>query len=163
MNDRRLIKKYANRRLYDTVASKHVTLADIRKLIVAGVNVQIVDDTSDEDITRALLLQIIVDQERSGEPLLTEVLLTQLIRFYGDPMQHMMGDYLQQSVNTFMQQQRDFQERMTSVLSAAPVDAMQGIIKQNLAAWESLVSAGVGRAPFTPPTTKESSDGDRSE
>lgn len=141
MNGPRLIKKYANRRLYDTQASKHVTLANIRELIVSGVDVAIVDDTSDEDITRSLLLQIMVDQEQAGEPMLPEELLTQLIRFYGNPMQHMMGDYLQQSVGTFMQQQKDFQAQMTSVLSSAPVDAMQGMIKQNLAAWESLMAA----------------------
>lgn len=141
MSSSRLIKKYANRRLYDTQASKHVTLADIRELIVSGVDVSVVDDTSNEDITRPLLLQIMVDQEQAGEPLLPEVLLTQLIRFYGNPMQHMMGDYLQQSVSTFMQQQQDFQAQMASVLSSAPVDAMQGMIKQNLAAWESLFGA----------------------
>ncbi len=117
-----------------------MTLADIRDLIVSGVDVCIVDDTCDEDITRSLLLQIIVDQEQAGEPLLPEELLTQLIRFYGNPMQHMMGDYLRQSVGTFMQQQKDFQAQMTSVLSSAPVDAMQGMIKQNLAAWESLMA-----------------------
>jgi len=159
MSSPRLIKKYANRRLYDTVKSRHVTLSDIRDLIVSGVDVRIVDDTTDVDITRALLLQVIVEQEQSGDPLLPQVLLTQLIRFYGNPMQHMMGDYLQQSVTTFTAQQSTFQKQMASVLSSGPVDAMQGLMKQNLSAWESMFGKSAPSAsgdksddrPDTPP------------
>jgi len=155
----RLIKKYANRRLYDTVASRHVTLADIRDLIVSGVNVRIVEDTSDADITRALLLQIIVEQEQAGEPLLPELLLTQLIRFYGNPMQHMMGDYLQQSVETFTRQQSTFQQQMASVLSSAPVDALQGLMKQNMAAWEAMFSGTQAARPSPKDAPGASPDG----
>jgi len=156
MSSPRLIKKYANRRLYDTTKSRHVTLADIRDLIVSGVDVRIIDDTSDADITRALLLQIIVDQEQAGDPLLPQVLLTQLIRFYGNPMQHMMGDYLQQSVQTFTTQQNAFQKQMANVLTSGPVDAMQGLMKQNLAAWESLFKAG--NRDVRTPDAKEGAD-----
>lgn len=133
----RLIKKYANRRLYDTVASHHVTLADIKNLIVNGEDVQIVDETSGDDITRALLLQIIVEQEQSGDPILSEALLAQLIRFYGNPMQAVMTDYLQKSVDAFMDQQRSIQEQMHSMLSKTPLDLMQ----QNMDLWQNMFNA----------------------
>jgi len=143
---RRVIKKYANRRLYDTEASKHVTLADIRKLIVAGTDIQILDDTSGEDITRPLLLQIIVEQEQSDTPLLPEILLAQLIRFYGNPMQGMMGDYLQQSVGTFIAQQESIQSQMQSLLSNTPMDTMQELMKQNISTWESMLGSSLAAA-----------------
>ena len=143
---RRVIKKYANRRLYDTEASKHVTLADIRRLIVAGTDIQILDDTSGEDITRQLLLQIIVEQEQSDTPLLPEMLLAQLIRFYGNPMQSMMGDYLQQSVGTFVAQQESIQSQMQNLLSNTPMDTMQELMKQNISTWESMLGSSLAAA-----------------
>ena len=141
MSARRTIKKYANRRLYDTEASRHVTLADIRKMIVAGTDVEIVDDVSGENITRQLLLQVIVDSEQAHEPLLNEVLLTRLIRFYGNPMQHLMGDYLEQSVSTFLQQQDAFRTQMGSLMTRTPLDTMQAMMKTNADAWEQLFGA----------------------
>ncbi len=152
MSGRRVIKKYANRRLYDTEASKHVTLVDIRKLIVAGTDIQILDDTSGEDITRPLLLQIIVEQEQSDTPLLPEMLLAQLIRFYGNPMQGMMGDYLQQSVGTFVAQQQSVQSQMESMLSNTPMDTMRELMKQNVSTWESMLGASAAA------TAKKKSD-----
>ena len=137
LNTPRLIKKYANRRLYDTVDSKHVTLNDIRKLIIGGNDIQVIDDTSGDDITRALLLQIIVEQEQSGQPILTELLLAQLIRFYGNPMQGMMADYLQKSVDTFVSQQRTIQSQMQNMMSNTPVETMRDLMTQNMKAWES--------------------------
>ena len=138
---RRQIKKYANRRLYDTVSSRHVTLADIRAMIVDGTDVEIVDDVSGENITRQLLLQIIVDSERAHDPLLNELLLTRLIRFYGNPMQHLMGDYLERSVSTFLQQQDAFRTQVESLMSRTPLDTMQAVIKTNVDAWEQLFGA----------------------
>lgn len=139
MNQTRIIKKYANRRLYDTEASKHVTLSDIRQMIVDGADIQIIEDTSGDDITRPLLLQIIVEQEQSnGQPILTELLLAQLIRFYGNPMQGMMAEYLQKSVSTFVNQQRTVQSQMQDMLSTTPLDTMRELIAQNMKTWESL-------------------------
>ena len=138
MNQPRVIKKYANRRLYDTVDSKHVTLSDIKELIVLGNDVQIVDDTDGTDITRSLLLQIITDQEQMGQPLLNQALLAQLIRFYGNPMQHVMGDYLQKSVDSFVSQQRTIQSQMQDLINTAPMDLMQ----QNMRLWESMLKGG---------------------
>ncbi|MEM9602589.1 MAG: polyhydroxyalkanoate synthesis repressor PhaR [Pseudomonadota bacterium] len=139
----RLIKKYANRRLYDTVDSKHVTLSDIKGFIVAGETVRVVDDTTGDDITRALLLQIIVDQEQSGEPLLSVTLLAQLIRFYGNPMQAMMTDYLQNSVDAFVEQQQSIQDQMQRMLTTNPLDMMQ----KNMDMWQSMFG---GKKPDDP-------------
>ena len=141
MAERRVIKKYANRRLYDTNASKHVTLADIRKLIVSGDHIQIMEDASGKDITRSILLQIIVEQEQSDTPLLPELLLAQLIRFYGNPMQGMMGDFLEQSVGTFVTKQENIQSLMQAMLSNTPMDTMQEMMKQNMSSWESMLSS----------------------
>ena len=114
----KIIKKYANRRLYDTESSKHVTLINIREMIVDGIDIQIVEDTTGNDITRALLLQIIVEQDQSGDqPILTELLLDHLIRFYGNPMQGMMAEYLQKSVSTFVTRQQSVQSRMQGMVT----------------------------------------------
>jgi polyhydroxyalkanoate synthesis repressor PhaR len=140
----RIIKKYANRRLYDTEASKHVTLSNIRQMIIDGADIQIIEDTTGDDITRPLLLQIIVEQEQSGgQPILTELLLAQLIRFYGNPMQGMMAEYLQKSVSTFLNQQRTVQSQMQDLLSNTPLDTMRELTAQNLKTWESLFKAGI--------------------
>ena len=137
MKKTRVVKKYANRRLYDTVDSKHVTLNDIRVMIVKGYDIEIIEDTSGNDITRPLLLQIIVEQEQNGgPPILTELLLAQLIRFYGNPMQGMMAEYLQKSVGTFVQQQGSVQEQMQNMISNTPIDTMKELMAQNMKAWD---------------------------
>ena len=139
MKTTKIIKKYANRRLYDTEASKHVTLQNIRQMIVDGQDVQILEDTTGDDITRPLLLQIIVEQEQNGgQPILTELLLAQLIRFHGNPMQGMMAEYLQKSVETFVGQQRTVQTQMQDMLSTTPLDTMRELAAQNMKAWETM-------------------------
>ena len=115
MTEERVIKKYANRRLYDATASRHVTLEDLRKLIVAGAKIKIVDDKTGEDLTRAILLQIIADQEQFGQPILSTQTLESIIRFYGDSMQGFMGRYLDQSVQSFVQQQQAIVDRLTAL------------------------------------------------
>jgi len=104
---------------------------------VEGADIQIIEDTSGEDITRPLLLQIIVEQEQNGgQPILTEVLLSQLIRFYGNPMQGMMADYLQKSVSTFVKQQSTVQEQMQNMLSSTPMETMRDLMAQNMKTWD---------------------------
>ncbi|MBX2881633.1 MAG: polyhydroxyalkanoate synthesis repressor PhaR [Granulosicoccus sp.] len=142
MNQTKIIKKYANRRLYDTEASKHVTLNDIRQMIVEGLDIQVIEDTTGDDITRPLLLQIIVDQEQvNGQPILSELLLAQLIRFYGNPMQGMMADYLQKSVSTFLSQQSSVQAQMQNMLSNTPIDTMREMMAQNMKTWDTMFKA----------------------
>jgi polyhydroxyalkanoate synthesis repressor PhaR len=105
MSEERLIKKYANRRLYDASQSRHITLDDIRALVVRGVRVKVVEDKTHEDITRLILLQVIADQEQFGRPILSTALLETLIRFYGNSLQTFLSAYLEKSVATFMHEQ----------------------------------------------------------
>ena len=105
MSEQRLIKKYANRRLYDASQSRHITLDDIRNLVMGGVRVKVIEDKTNEDITRLILLQVIADQEQFGRPILSTVLLETLIRFYGNSLQTFLSDYLEKSVATFVHEQ----------------------------------------------------------
>src|ERR1700728_5246708 len=105
----RLIRKYANRRLYDTTASRHVTLEDLRQVIVSGGRIKVVDDKSGEDLTRSVLLQIIAEQEQFGVPVLSSELLEMIIRFYGGPMQALLSRYLEQAFTTMLRQQQAVQ------------------------------------------------------
>ena len=90
----RLVKKYPNRRLYDTKTSAYITLADVKGLVLALENFKVVDAKSGEDLTRSILLQIIIEEETAGVPLFTTELLSQMIRFYGHAMEGMLGKYL---------------------------------------------------------------------
>jgi polyhydroxyalkanoate synthesis repressor PhaR len=109
MSEQRLIKKYANRRLYDASQSRHITLDDIRNLVVAGERVKVVEDKTNADITRLILLQVIADQEQIGRPLLSAPLLESLIRFYGNSLQTILSAHLEKSVATFVHEQEGLQ------------------------------------------------------
>ena len=98
----RVIKKYPNRRLYDTASSSYVALADIKQLVMHNTPFRVVDAKSGEDLTRSILLQIILEHESEGAPILTEQVLANIIRFYGHSMQGFMGSYLEKNVQTFM-------------------------------------------------------------
>lgn len=145
MASERVIKKYANRRLYDAAESRHVTLDDLRKLIVQGEKIKVVDDKSGDDLTRSILLQIIADQEQFGQPILSTATLESIIRFYGDAMQGFMGRYLEQSVASFVSQQHALQSQLSKMVSGTPLATMADLAQTNLAMWqqmqESLVSA----------------------
>jgi polyhydroxyalkanoate synthesis repressor PhaR len=107
----RLIKKYPNRRLYDTQTSAYITLADVKQLVLENEDFRVIDAKSDEDLTRSILLQIILEEEASGAPLFTSQMLSQIIRFYGHAMQGMMGAYLEKSMGAFVDIQNKFQEQ----------------------------------------------------
>lgn len=145
MADKHLIKKYSNRRLYDTNTSKHITLDGIRKLIIAGNDVEIVDDTTGEDLTRPLLLQIIADQEQGGRPMLDTTLLMRLIRLYGNPMQEMMGEYLLKSFDSFSTQHAALQEQMRASMTTLPLTTIQDIAASNMKAWKAMQDAMLGK------------------
>lgn len=134
----RVIKKYANRRLYDTEDSKYVTLKDIKKTIALGQDVQIFDDTTGKDITRGLLLQIVSEQELGGSPILSKAVLKQLIRFYGHPMQDMMSGYLANSVTHFMGQLETMQTQMETLMEASPFGNLQEFTTKNMQAMADL-------------------------
>jgi polyhydroxyalkanoate synthesis repressor PhaR len=108
----RLIKKYPNRRLYDTQTSTYITLADVKQLVVDQEEFQVVDAKSGEDLTRQILLQIILEEEQAGGmPMFTPPVLTQIIRSYGNAMQGMMGSYLEKNVQAFIDIQKKLQEQ----------------------------------------------------
>jgi polyhydroxyalkanoate synthesis repressor PhaR len=104
----RVIKKYPNRRLYDTVSSTYVALADIKQLVMSNVPFVVRDAKTGDDLTRSILLQIILEEEAAGTPLLTEPMLANIIRFYGHAMQGYMGTYLERNVQAFMDWQDQF-------------------------------------------------------
>jgi polyhydroxyalkanoate synthesis repressor PhaR len=145
MPETHLIKKYANRRLYDTADSKHVTLDGIRDLIIAGNDVEIIDDASGEDITRSILLQIIADKEQGGRPMLDAGFLMQIIRLYGHPIQDMIGGYLLKSFETLMQQQAEYQEQLRRAVEASPMMAMQDLAASQMEAWKQMQDAMMGK------------------
>lgn len=138
MSEERLIKKYANRRLYDASQSRHITLDDIRALIFAGEKIKVVDDKTGEDITRHILLQVIADQEQFGRPILSTPVLESLIRFYGNAMQGFLSSYLEKSIETFMHQQDLMQSQISKLMNAAPLNTMAELTRQNLEAWNKL-------------------------
>jgi polyhydroxyalkanoate synthesis repressor PhaR len=128
----RIIKKYPNRRLYDTQVSSYITLDDIKKLVLNSVNFKVVDARSEEDLTNATLLQIITEQEEQGTPMFTNQILQQLIRFYGNSMQGAMSNYLEQSMDLFMKQQEAMQKQFGQTLTSNPIQAMNEITKHNI-------------------------------
>ncbi|NJM32588.1 MAG: polyhydroxyalkanoate synthesis repressor PhaR [Limnobacter sp.] len=107
----RLIKKYPNRRLYDTQTSSYITLGDVKQLVLDNESFQVVDAKSGEDLTRSILLQIILDEETCGAPIFTSNMLSHIIRFYGNAMQNIMGPFLEQNFQAITDIQSKFQEQ----------------------------------------------------
>ena len=107
----RLIKKYPNRRLYDTRTSTYITLVDIKGLVLTHEAFQVVDAKSGEDLTRSILLQIILEEEAGGSPMFSSEMLSQMIRFYGSAMQSMMGRYLDSNMKAFVDMQAKLKEQ----------------------------------------------------
>jgi len=107
----RLIKKYPYRRQYDTQTSAYITLADVRQLVLANEDFEVVDAKTHEDLTRSILLQIILEAEAGGAPLFSSAMLAHIIRFYGHAMQGMMGTYLEKSMMAFIDIQNKLQEQ----------------------------------------------------
>jgi polyhydroxyalkanoate synthesis repressor PhaR len=162
MTEPRVIRKYANRRLYDATASRHVTNDDIRRLIAGGERVKVIDDRSGEDLTRTVLLQIIAEQEQFGAPVLSVQLLEGIIRFYGNPVQDLLSRYLEQSLGTVMQQQRTVQEQIARTMAGplAPLAPLAELTRQNMDMWNRVQDSML--AALTP-KSKRSADTPASE
>jgi len=145
MSQERLIKKYANRRLYDASQSRHITLDDIRALIVKGEKIRVLEDKTGQDITRHILLQVIAEQEQFGRPILSTTVLESIIRFYGNSMQGFLASFLEKSVETFLHQQDNLQAQISKIVSATPLATMADLTRTNLEALskmqESVLSA----------------------
>ncbi len=135
MSDTRVIKKYPNRRLYDTVESRYITLADIRRLVLERIDFTVIDKKSQQDITRAILLQVISEQEDRGEPLLSRDFLAQMVRSYGGPGQAMVGSYLEQSLRLIAAQNRDPNQRPKGLES---LESVASLAERNHQRWRSV-------------------------
>src|SRR6185369_70244 len=142
-NTPRLIKKYPNRRLYDTKTSAYITLVDVKELVLKHENFQVVDAKSGDDLTRSILLQIILEEEASGSPMFSSDVLTQFIRFYGSAMQGMMGSYLERNIQVFNEIQKRLQEQSQNMYGSNPVlnqDLWRQFLSFQGPAMQSLVS-----------------------
>ena len=146
----RVIKKYPNRRLYDTATSSYITLADVRALVLKGETFAVRDAKSGGDLTRSILLQIILEEETGGMPFFSERMLADIIRFYGHSMQGFMGSYLEQGVQAFAEMQRQLAdqakgltpEAWTQFMGMAPTmlpgNALGGYLEQSQKALEQI-------------------------
>ena len=134
----RIIKKYPNRRLYDTEISSYITLEEVRQLVIDGEDFEVRDAKTGEDLTRSVLLQIISEHEETGQPMFTTQLLSQIIRFYGDSMQGFMGSYLEKSLQIFLDQQQKFRSQLNNILGQTPWSMLNGLTERNLDLWKSV-------------------------
>lgn len=134
----RIIKKYPNRRLYDTEISSYITLEEVRQLVLSGVAFEVHDAKSGEDLTRSVLLQIIAEHEQHGQPMFSANLLSQIIRFYGDSMQGFVGGYLENSLQIFLDQQHKFRAQLNDLLGQTPWSMLNEITERNVDLWKSL-------------------------
>ena len=138
MSEPRVIKKYPNRRLYDTVESRYITLADIRRLVIDKVEFVVIDKKTQEDITRSILLQVISEQEHQGEPLMSQDFLAQVIRSYGSAMQGFVGAYLEQSLKLLATQQQQVRDHMRGVMGSETFDSIATLTQKNLERWRAI-------------------------
>ena len=138
----RTIKKYPNRRLYDTEQSRYITLADLQRLVMDGEDFEVIDANTGQELTRNILLQIIAEQESGGKPMFTTKILMRLIRFYDDSVQDTLTQYLEQSLSLFDEQQKAFQEQVQGAIQDNPVNSlMTEMTRKNLEIWEDVQSS----------------------
>ena len=150
MAQQRVIKKYPNRRLYDTEISSYITLEDVRQLIVDGEEFEVRDAKTGEDLTRSVLLQIIAEHEERGQPMFSTQLLTQIIRFYGDSLQGFMGSYLERSMQLFLEQQTQFRSQLNNLLGQTPWTMLNSLTERNLDLWKSFQQGLLNNLPGQP-------------
>jgi polyhydroxyalkanoate synthesis repressor PhaR len=138
MTTERLIKKYPNRRLYDTEESRYITLAEVKELVMRAIPFKVVDSQTEDDITRTILLQIIMEQEAGGSPMFTAAMLERFIRFYGDTAQAAFTTFLDQSLDLFLKQQRLFSEQMQGMWGGNPMEFWMKLGQQNMGFWKDM-------------------------
>lgn len=138
MQDARVIRKYPNRRLYDTQDSRYITLADIRRLVTEQSEFVVIDKKSGEDITRCILLQVINDQEQRGDAMLSRDFLAQVIRAYGTVVPGFVENYLEQSLRLFVNQQDALRGQIRQVYGVDPVGVLQDVTQKNFARFKAL-------------------------
>lgn len=158
------IKKYANRRLYNTGTSTYVTLEDLAAMVKEGEDFLVYDAKTGDDITRSVLAQIIFEQEnKAGQNLLPTTFLRQLIRFYGDSMQMVVPKYLEQSIDTLTREQEKFRKQMANTFSGTPFAPLEEHVRRNMEMFERTFSMFKPFTPTrkeeTPPSESESGNG----
>ena len=136
MTEIRIIKKYPNRRLYDTEISSYITLQDIKELVMSYVDFKVIDAKTKEDLTRCTLMQLIAEEETNGNPILTTDILKKFVLFYGDSMQAMMSRFLDHSVKLFMEKKAGLKSPLNSMLGTNQSSQMQNIAEQNMENFE---------------------------
>ena len=135
MSEARVIKKYPNRRLYDTRESRYITLNDIRQLVLEGEPFEVIDKKTGDDITRAILLQVIAEQEQSDESIMSQDFLSQIIRSYSGNMNTLVGGYLERSMSMFIAQQQKMSESWKDMVGMEPFGAVTELAQRNLNQW----------------------------
>ena len=143
----RVIRKYPNRRLYDTVESRYVTLNDIRRLVVERVDFVVLERKTQQDITRSILLQVIAEQEGAGEALMSRDFLSQVIRTYGSGLHDFVGRYLDESIQLFAREQREIRDRFKSVVGIDPLETVTAVAQKNYQRWKALQEEVFSRLP----------------
>jgi polyhydroxyalkanoate synthesis repressor PhaR len=155
----RVIKKYPNRRLYDTEISSYITLEEVRQLVVDGEEFEVRDAKTGEELTRAVLLQIIAEHEERGQPMFTTQLLSQVIRFYGDSLQGFMGGYLERSLQVFLDQQQQFRSQLNTMLGQTPWSMLNDLTERNMDMWKSLQQGFLNAAAGSLKSNKDKEPG----
>jgi polyhydroxyalkanoate synthesis repressor PhaR len=138
MTEPRTIKKYPNRRLYDTEESRYITLADVRNLVISKINFVVIDKNSGDDITRPILLQVITEQEQNDDAIMSRDFMSQVIRSYGKVVPGFMSNYLEQSMKLFVTQQQNLRGQVKRVVGVDPVVAVADMAQKNFNRWKSL-------------------------
>lgn len=163
MSKPRIIKKYPNRRLYDTDISSYITLEDVRQLIVDGDEIEVRDAKTGEDLSRSVLLQIIAEHEERGQPMFSTQLLSQVIRMYGDSLQGFMGSYLERSMQLFTDQQHQFRSQLNSLLGKTPWSMLNSLTERNMDLWRSFQDGLLKSGGMAGPTDPSKPDANRPE
>jgi len=155
-----VIKKYPNRRLYDTSKSQYVNLETIRELVMQHKDFKVIDSKTEDDLTKSILLQIISDQEASDQQaILTQTVLKQLIRFYGSDKQLFMRQYLEQSIAIFLERQETFHGVVQDFMdSSSPMNIFKEVVEKNMSLWQSFATGAADSAAKFTGTVPDSDD-----
>lgn len=164
MSNLRLIKKYPNRRLYDTEQSKYITLPQVRELITKNTPFKVVDSQSDEDLTRSILLQIIIEQESETEPLFSNDALERFIRYYNENSRQGFSQFIDQSLQFFHEQQEQIQDRMKEFIGQTPLQFWNDVGDKNMEMWRNMqndMMKAFNVPADTPKSSEESNNPDK--
>ncbi len=151
-SDVRLIKKYPNRRLYDTDESCYIKLVEVKQMIEQGIPIKVIDSQTKKDITRSILLQIILEQESNQEPLFSTKNLENFIRYYGEDSREGFSSFMEKNLQFFEAQQQKMQQQLNDFMDYNPVDVWTESTKSNLDLWQQMQEKFLQSSAVTPPT-----------